>query len=89
MHHIEKTLTRFMRKVNDSPHMAVRLHWLGFSSADPSNDPDYLSGVVYMAYERDVITNSELKDLVLALQGLGATSKYFKDLLKKVYTGEI
>lgn len=90
---IDRVMTDFATKVNSHPDMNVRMLWQTrhnrVTRDMPKNDPDYWLGVVYAAYTKSVIDRNEFTDILLALQGAGAKSTYFKDIVQKLGRGEI
>lgn len=90
---IDETMIRFMNKINSSPEIKVRILWRpGDSRVHPTSmiqDPDYLSGVALSAYDRGLLDQKEMEEIILCLHALGAESRHFKSIMKDLTSGEL
>lgn len=91
---IDETMIRFMKKINDSPEIGVRIIWTPGDSkrsnqTTMTQNPDYLSGVAFVAYQRKLIDEKEMEEIILCLYALGAKSTHFKSIMKDLTSGKL
>jgi hypothetical protein len=96
---LDRSMIAFEKKVNNHPDMNVKMVWhVDRNNKDKNgrqivmrvdNDPNYWLGVAYGAYMKKVIDQSELTDVLLALQATGIKSSYFNEITGKLGRGEL
>lgn len=86
---IDKTMIRFEYIVNTSPEMNnIRVRWsksIGspHGSLRGTGQVDYWAGIAKSAYEKEVITIDQFKEILLALRGI-ADSAYLNKIIKQI-----
>lgn len=82
---LDKVMTKAAQTLNSHPDMNVRMRWIGAKHRHhTANDADYWLGVCYSAYQKQVFSKDEMKEILLALKASGAKSDYFKKIVKEI-----
>lgn len=84
----DQTMIRFTEISNNGSR--IKLVWKGKDNDKTSyKDPNFWAGIAIQCYLAEEIDRSFMTDLLLCLQGWGATADHFKDFLREFTKGAL